>query len=151
MIKKYLEFINEELEILLESNIAYSDNFKKVLSKIDSPLSKTLLDLENKDFNTASNYFDMLLTKNDTITFIPDRKAQEILGDTKEMVRYIGQGGGFLRHVESNAKLFTKLGYEPKEKEPYHANAADIGEVTAKVTSDQTGKTYAWVKFKREG
>lgn len=151
MIKKYLEFINEELEILLESNIAYSDSFKKVLSKIDSPLSKSLLDLENKDFNTASNYFDMLLTKNDTITFIPDRKAQEILGDTKEIVRYIGNGGGFLRHVESNAKLFAKLGYEPKEKEPYRANAADIGEVIAKVTSDQSGKTYAWVKFKRDG
>lgn len=150
MIKKYLEFINEGLEILLESNIAYSDNFKKVLSKINSTLSKSLLDLENKDFNTASNYFDMLLTKNDTITFIPDRKAQEILNDKKETVRYIGNGGGFLRHVESNAKLFAKLGYEPKEKEPYHANPADIGEVIAKVTSDQSGKTYAWVKFKRD-
>lgn len=149
MIKKYSDFLNENLEFILESNVVYSDNFRKAMTKIDSPVAKAILDAENNDLNVQANYLDIEFTKNDTITFTPDRKAQEILGDTKEVVRFIGSGGGWLKHKDSNAKLFAQLGYTFEEgSEPYKPNSRDLGEVVARVTSEQSGKTYAWVKFK---
>jgi len=89
MIKKYLEFINESLELLLESDVVYSDKFRLAIKKISdnqpgSMIAKKLLDLENKDLDVRSNYFDILRDKNDKVSFIPDRKAQEILSDEKE-------------------------------------------------------------------
>lgn len=146
MIKKYLDFLNESIDLILESDVVYSDNFRKAITKVDSPISKKLLDIENKDITTANNYFDIDLSKNDTISFIPDRKAQEILTNTKEFVRFIGSGGGWLKHSESNASLFENLGYVP-EGEVYKPNSSETGEVVAKVTSETSGKVYCWVKF----
>ena len=146
MLKRYSDFINESLELILDSDVVFSDKFRKALTKIDHPISKALLDTENKDITTQSNYFDIDLSKNDKISFTPDRKAQEILGDTKETVRFIGSGGGWLKHSESNQELFDKLGYVP-EGNVYTPNSTEIGEVIKKITSETSGKTYAWVKF----
>jgi hypothetical protein len=149
MIKKYSDFLNENLEFIIESNVVYSDNFRKAMTKIDHPMAKAILGVENNDITVQANYLDIEFSKNDTITFTPDRKAQEILGDTKEIVRFTGSGGGWLKHKDSNSKLFTQLGYTFEEgSEPYKPNSRDLGEVVAKVTSEQSGKTYAWVKFK---
>jgi hypothetical protein len=149
MIKKYSDFLNENLEFILESNVVYSDNFRKAMTKIDHPMAKAILGVENNDITVQANYLDIEFSKNDTITFTPDRKAQEILGDTKEVVRFTGSGGGWLKHKDSNAKLFTQLGYTFEEgSEPYRPNSRDLGEVVARVTSESSGKVYAWVKFK---
>ncbi len=150
MIKRYLDFINESLDfLLLESNVIFSDKFRRALTKIESPIAQKLLDIENKDLNTQSNYFDVQLSKNDTLSFTPDRKAQEILGDTKELYRFVGSGGGWLRHSEANRVLFDKLGYTFEEgTEPYKPNSRDIGEVLGKVTSEESGKVYFWIKWK---
>lgn len=148
MIKKYSDFLNEELEFILESNVVYSDNFRRAMSKIDHPIAKAVLSIENDDLNVQANYLDIEFSKNDTITFTPDRKAKEILGDTKEVVRFIGQGGGWLKHKSSNDKLFSQLGYTYEEgTEPYKPNSRDLGEIIAKVVSEQSGKTYVWVKW----
>lgn len=153
MIKKYWEFINESLsELLLESDVTFSNNFRNVLSKINHPVAKSIIEIENKDYPVTANYFDIELSKNDTISFTPDRKAQEILGDdTREMVQFHGDGG-WLRHTDSNNKMFDKLGYtyEPG-KDPYHPNLNDVGEVIKKEVSDVSGNTYVWVKFTRDG
>jgi hypothetical protein len=146
MLKRYSDFINESLELILESDVVFSDKFRKALAKIDHPIAKALLDTENKDVTTQTNYFDIDLSKNDVVSFTPDRKAQEILGDTKETVRFIGSGGGWLKHSESNQELFDKLGYVP-EGDVYRPNSTEIGEVIKKITSETSGKTYAWVKF----
>jgi hypothetical protein len=151
MIKKYSDFLNENLEFILESNVVYSDSFRKAITKIDHPIAKAILGVENDDLNVQANYLDVEFSKNDTITFTPDRKAKEILGDTKEVVRFTGSGGGWLKHKESNNGLFEKLGYTFEESsEPYKPNSRDLGEVVAKVTSETSGKSYAWVKFKDE-
>lgn len=149
MIKKYSDFLNEKLEFILESNVVYSDNFRKAMTKIEHPIAKAILGAENNDINVQANYLDIEFSKNDTITFTPDRKAQEILGDTKEVVRFTGSGGGWLKHKDSNNKLFEQLGYTYEEgSEPYKPNSRDLGEVVVKVTSETSGKSYAWVKFK---
>jgi hypothetical protein len=152
MIRKYFEFINESIDyLLLESNVVYSDKLRRALVKIDSPVAKKLLDIENKDYPVQSNYFDVTSDANDSLNFIPDRKAQEILGQTKELYRFTGSGGGWLKHKDSNAKLFTQLGYTFEEgTEPYKPNSSDIGTVVGKLTSESSGKTYAWVKWANE-
>jgi hypothetical protein len=147
MIKRYFEFINEKLEILLESNVVYSDDFKKVLSMMNTPLSKTLLDMENKDYDVKSNYFDIIKTKNDYVSFIPDKKAQDII-KSKELVKYTVDSSEWLEHTSSNNDIFNKLGYKYKEDYPYCPRGSDIGEVINKVSLDDSNYEYVWVKFK---
>ena len=131
---KYTDFIFESL--ILESNVVYSEKLKRALSKMDDPIAKTLLGIENKDLDVQSNYFDIPMDKNDTVTFIPDRRAQEILGDKKELVTYKGKKGGWLTHnMEQNGELFAELGYEPKQEEVFNPGNEEIGEVVSKVTS----------------
>jgi hypothetical protein len=148
MIKKYLDFINESIELVLESDVVYSDKMRLALSKIENPIAKKLLEIENKDYPVKTNYFDIPPGINDKVSFIPDKKAQEILKDTKEMVRYVGTAG-WLKHKEVNLGIFSKLGYTYEEgSEPHSPSSSDIGEVISKVTSETTGNVYAWVKFK---
>jgi hypothetical protein len=148
MIKRYLDFINESLELLFESNVVYSNNFKKVVGKIEHPLAKAILEIENQDHPVRNNYLDVNLKANDKLGFIPDRKAQEILGDTKVYVNFVGSGGGWLRNKEVNQYLFDKLGYTYEEgSEPYNAPSTEVGEVISEVISETSGKKYAWVKF----
>lgn len=144
MVKRYLDFINESVELILESNIIFSPKFNRLLYKMDHPIAKALLDVENKDFPTRSNYFDIELSKNDTVTFIADNKAKEIIGD-KELVSVTG--GALTHNMEQNGKLFGELGYTPDGPKAYKPAIDEIGEVIGKVTSKVTGNTYAWVKF----
>ena len=141
---RYLEFIKENL--LLESQVVFSNKLRAVLGKVDHPLANTLLDIENKDLPVQSNYLDIASDKNDTISFIPDRRAQEILGDAKEVVRFTGGDGGWLRHSDANNDLFSKLGYTP-EGEPYRPQGDEIGNVIARVTSATSGRVYVYVQF----
>ena len=148
MIKRYFDFINESLELLLESNVIYSNNFKKVMSKIEHPLAKSILDIENQDHPVRNNYLDVNLKSNDKLGFIPDRKAQEILGDTKVYVNFVGSGGGWLRNKEVNKGIFDKLGYTYEEGvEPYQAPSVEVGEIIAETISETTGKKWVFVKF----
>ena len=117
MIKKYSDFLNENLEFILESNVVYSDSFRKAMTKIDHPIAKAILGVENDDLNVQANYLDVEFSKNDTITFTPDRKAKEILGDTKEVVRFIGSGGGWLKHTDSNKELFRYVKGDSRESQ----------------------------------
>lgn len=147
MLKRYLDFINESLDFIVESNVIYSDKFRVALTKCNDAISKKLLDIENKDLNVQSNYFDVAGEKNDTVSFIPDRRAQQIIADKKELYRFVGNNGGWLTHnVDSNGKIFAALGYEP-EGEVYKPQSNDLGEIVKKVVSESSGKTYAYVKF----
>jgi len=154
MLKKYLEFINESLDFILESEVVYSDKFRLTLNRIDSALSKSLLDIENKDLDVRSNYFDIIIDRNDSVSFIPDARAKSILGDEKEKVRFVGNNGGWLTYGKNengelkNKKLFDELGFTaPENDEIIKPQPDEIGEVIKKVTSEKTDKTYAWVKF----
>ena len=73
MIKRYLDFINESLELILESNVVYSKNFRNVMTKIEHPLAKVILDIENQDHPVRNNYLDINLKENDK-----DRKSTRL-------------------------------------------------------------------------
>lgn len=154
MLKKYFEFLNESQEFILESEVVYSDKFRLALNKINTPISKSILDVENKDLDTRSNYFDILTNINDTVSFIPDARAQRILEDEKEKVSFTGNNGGWLTYNKDengnfkNRKIFDELGFTvPESEEIVKPEPTEVGEIVKKYTSEKTGKTYAWVKF----
>ena len=60
MIKGYLEFISESIDLILESDVVYSDKFRLALNKIDNNIAKSLLSVENKDLTVRTNYFDVV-------------------------------------------------------------------------------------------
>lgn len=153
---KYFEFLKENnnesiLEMILESDVIYSDLFKKTISKINSPLAKALLDIENKDLSVRSNYFDINKDKNDIITFLPDSKAQQILNDDKKFVVYSGNNGGWLTFSKNdygeykNQEAFSMLGFTPP-KELIKPQSNEVGEDIETISFDN--KTYKLVKFK---
>jgi len=147
MILKYNDFILDRL--LLESDVIYSDRFKRVLDKMgENKFAKDLLEIENKDLNTNANFIDIKKDNDSVLTFTPDRIAQEILKSEKEVVIYQGGHGGRLtNNITSNADIFDKLGYVPKEARAYEPKAGEIGEVISKNQSDKTGKVWCYVKF----
>lgn len=151
-LNKYGNFITEKLileQLLLESNVVYSGKFKKVLSKMpDNEIAQKLLEIENKDLEVVSNFFDIKVDNDAILTFTPDRVAQQILTDEKEYVLYQGRRGGWLTNdVVKNGGIFARLGFEPKTEEVFHPNNTDPGEVISRVTSEKTGKTWCYVKF----
>jgi len=142
---KFASFLLERLSsLILESNIIYSDDFRKILSDISSPISQELLNIENKDFKVSSNFFDVSDTK-DSITFIPDRKAQEIISKESLKVIYNGEGGFLRNDSKSNETIFNALGYKPSSN--FRPEDGDEGEVVAKSISPTSGKIYVLVRF----
>lgn len=154
MIKKYLEFVevlNESYELILESDVVYSDKFRTALKKVSnsSELAKKLIEIENKDLPVRSNFFDILSDTNDKLSFIPDSKAQEILKDIEDKVKYVGPYG-WLKHSNANNKIFNDLGYTYQEgNSPYSPSSDDIGKVMNRAISTK-GYTYVWVKWENE-
>ena len=93
----YDEFISEsKLEMILESNICYTEKFLNILKDIQSPLSKKLIDILGKETGVNVTFIDAELSKDDVAAFtsskevnykvindddcIP-RTSQKILGD----------------------------------------------------------------------
>jgi hypothetical protein len=54
----YTEFISES-RFNIRVKIEYSDQFRDILTKIDLPISKYLIDIEYKDIDANSNYIDI--------------------------------------------------------------------------------------------
>ena len=144
-LSRYFEFVNENFELILESDVVYSDKFRKVLMKMENPLAKKLLGVENKDFPVQNNFFD-ITDANDTISFIQDRRAQEMMTNDNEVE--CGREGGRLSHnMRENGEIFKALGYEPKGESAYSPDAGEKGKVIKKTISPTSGNTYVYVKF----
>ena len=145
MLKRYNDFVFES--IINESVIFYSSKFKSLLSKIDSPVAKGLLDIESKDLSVLNNYIDIDKDDKEKISFILDRRAQQILSPENKEKFCFSTGGGFMTHSDANAKIFDSLDYEPTGERTYHPNSYERGEVISQFTSESSGKTYCKVKF----
>jgi hypothetical protein len=145
MIRKYNEFLFESM--ILESIVVYSDKFRKILDDIDSPVAKSLKDIETKDLDIANNYLD--INDKDTISFITDRKAKEIIQQSEKFATFNGgtNGSGFLKHSPANNIIFGLLGYEPVGEKTYHPNPGEKGEVLSKAKSPRSENIYVKIKF----
>jgi hypothetical protein len=141
MLRKYNEFLFESL--ILESIVVYSDKFRKILSEIDSPVSQALKEVETKDLDVANNYLD--INDKDTISFITDRKAKEILQQKDKFATVTGSG--FLKHSDGNKEIFDLLGYEPVGDNTYHPSSGEQGEVISKAKSPTSDNIYVKLQF----
>jgi hypothetical protein len=138
MIKKFYDFLNERLELILEAEVAYSSKFRKILSKIDTTLSKKLLEIENADIPVRNNYFDISDT-NDAISFIPDRKVQDLLKNDQSKFRYT-ETGRFLNGDEKFQYLWDALELERSQiQEP---QSGTIGKIGKEAISPSSGKKF---------
>jgi hypothetical protein len=145
MLKKFNDFMLESL--LLESNLIFSDKFRNLLTKIDSPVAKGLIDSENKDLTLTNNYIDVGDDK-EQMTFIPDRRAQQLTSsENREKYCYWVGSSGILKHTPGNADMFKLLEYEPTGDRAYHPNNSEKGEILKQVVSPTSGKTYCKVQF----
>jgi hypothetical protein len=142
MLTKYNEFLFESL--ILESIVVYSNKFKDILKEIESPVAKAILDIETKDLDVANNYLD--INDKDTISFIADRKAKELL-DQKDKFAIFNGGSGFLKHSPSNDELFALLEYEPVGDKTYHPQNGEKGEVLKKAKSLKSDNIYVKIQF----
>jgi hypothetical protein len=114
----------------------------------DNKIASKLLEIENKDLNVTANFIGIKKDDDSSLTFTPDRVAQEVLKTDKEVVSYEGGRGGWLtNNVEANKNIFDSLGYVPTTKEVYNPQGGEIGEIVSKIKSEKSGKTWCYVKF----
>lgn len=148
MIDKYSQFLTQKL--LLESEIKYSDGFRKILSDIGDPVSKTLSSLENQDIKTNVNFIDILKDDKEQLSFIQDKKASTLLSKLKNEIDVTWNGqGGILRNNADNEDVFSALGYVRPESGnlPRPASTQTRGKLLRDTISPKSGKIYVLVKF----
>lgn len=149
---KYSEFINEKVmyNLLLESQVKFSNKFIDILSNINTPVSNAILKLHNKDLDITQNYIDIDLSNSNMITFTQDSKAKQIEEETKNQYKIANSS----RHLKvsnfnseegekENTELFLSLGLDIKDfSKENRGNVGDIIRVINSVQSPLTKKTY---------
>lgn len=148
MIDKYSQFLAQKL--LLESEIKYSNDFRKILSSINDPVSRTLSSLENQDIKTNVNFIDILKDDKEQLSFIQDKKASTLLSKLKNEIDVTWNGhGGILKNNADNEDVFSALGYVRPESGnlPRPASTQTRGKLLRDTISPKSGKIYVLVKF----
>jgi hypothetical protein len=144
----YSEYLLEKkLEKLFESNIKFSKGFLSALNSIDTPLSKKIMSLQNNDVDVQYNYIDVT-EENDSVSFTPDRKAQEIIAGKEELYKVI-DSGRYLTNSERNQHIYDRLNHERPE-DVYQPEVGTVGKVLGETTGT-TGKVYCLFECVSEG
>jgi hypothetical protein len=158
MLLRYDDFILESL--LLESKLEFSDKFKQVLSFIpnDNEIKNYILGMKDPNLTLNQNYIDVYDNKEE-VTFIQDRRAQQIIRDNTPVWKTNSSlpGSKFLTFNKNdqgeykNQALFDKLGFvvqEPtSENHPIPVSGV-IGEILSETVSLTSGKTYILFQWK---
>jgi hypothetical protein len=136
----YFDFLLEKKleKLLLESKITFSKEFYKVLSSIKTPLSSKIISLQNKDIDLQYNYID-ITDENDTVSFTPDRKVKEIIGNKEEFYKVI-DSGRYLTGSERNQKIYDALNHI-RTDDVYEPSIGTVGKIIA-TTIGSSGKIY---------
>ena len=157
MLNRFSEFVLEAL--LLESKFEFSDRFKKVLSFMpkDNEIKNILLGMEGADVDVSQNYIDISDNK-DEVTFIQDRRAQQIISENKPVWitnSHLPNAKFLTFNKDSNGeynnkKIFDALGFEPNEPhKDYHPvpGSGMKGEIISETVSEKSGRTYVLFKW----
>ena len=73
---KYSEYITEsKLELLLEANMQFSEDFLAVVARVNSPISEKILKLYKTDVDVDTNYIDVS-DKENFLEFKSDRRVE---------------------------------------------------------------------------
>lgn len=126
---KYDEFITESnLYSLLEANINFSKDFISILGRVDSPISKKLIDVEGREVDINQNYIDINKEKTDTLFFKPDDKV----GKVAKVVR----DSGYYQEITRQLSNIDGSGVEKSEDIESPANG-QVGQIIREYTLDE--------------
>jgi hypothetical protein len=105
------------------------------------------MSLQNNDVDVQYNYIDVT-EENDSVSFTPDRKAQEIIAGKEELYRVI-DSGRYLTNSERNQHIYDRLNHE-RPKDVYQPEVGTVGKVLGETTGT-TGKIYCLFECTNEG
>ncbi len=144
----YSDYILErKLEKIFEAKISFSKSFFSALNSIGTPLAKSLMDLQTKDVDVQYNYIDTT-PENDSVSFTPERKAQEILAG-KEELYVVTDSGRYLTNSERNQHIYDRLNFE-RPQNVYQPEVDTVGRILGE-TVGTTGKVYCLFECTQEG
>lgn len=123
--------------LILESKVRYSKEFIKALHKIEHPLAKKLLEMNDKDIDIMFNFID-ISDELDMVKFIPDKKANEILDKNPQLYR-VDDKRNLKFDSEANNTIFDTLTLDRDKW--YTAEIGDIGIILSEMVSKK-GNTY---------
>jgi len=126
---KYDEFITESvLYSLLEANINFSKDFISILGRVDSPISKKLIDVEGREVDINQNYIDINKEKTDTLFFKPDDKV----GKVAKVVR----DSGYYQEITRQLSNIDGSGVE-KSENFWSPTNGQVGQIIREYTLDE--------------
>jgi hypothetical protein len=116
-------YSHNNLELMLEANISFSDEFEEVLDKIDTPIADKLIKLIGSEVDVNTNYIDIDIEKDGFVKFIPDDKAEKcdyvvlspdsfLIGISKDLKLY-----GVRPNVGQKVKIIKEYTYEELKDE----------------------------------
>lgn len=134
---RYNDFIleNKIVSLVLEAKISFEPNFKSILNAMSNQgdkIASELLKLNLSDVDIDNNYIG-LSDKNDTISFMSDKKASKY--PTKYRVKNSGQIYGSWSKMEKSFGITNPV--------PYNINDGDVGEVKQIVDHPNSGEKIA--------
>lgn len=126
---KYGDFITESvLYSLLEANINFSKDFISILGRVDSPISKKLIDVEGREVDINQNYIDINKEKTDTLFFKPDDKV----GKVAKVVR----DSGYYQEITRQLSNIDGSGVE-KSENFWSPTNGQVGQIIREYTLDE--------------
>jgi hypothetical protein len=143
IIKGYKNFNSDRLleSLVLESNVYFSDKFLKILGEIQSDIATEIIQMQGNDFKTDSNYIDIDDEKNDTVSFSPDKKAQELVKNKKAKIT----GNGFYLST-ANSHFFRKFDFPNPDIKQEPISSGTIVDIKEEIPSTKTpGKILCYV------
>lgn len=149
MITNYKDYILEKriYNMIKESKIVYSNRFINILNKMrDNKIASYLIDIYKKDVDGLKyNYIDTTDDKS-RVSFTPDKKAQEIIGDKPEVYE-VTDSNRYLTHSDRNDKTFELLGYDKESMdEAWAPNVGTLGTIIKETISPISGRVYCLFK-----
>ena len=130
-IHKQFDFITEsQLQLLLEANVIFTEEFISILGRVESPISKKLIDIEGREVDINQNYIDVNKEKTDTLFFKPDDKVGKV-------AKYIRNSGSFLSLTWLLGKVEGSGVDKVEENDVIFPEDGQVGQLVKEYTLDE--------------
>jgi hypothetical protein len=158
MMKKYNDFKEDFLleSLLLESKVEFSKGLMNLFATMsNNRIKNILLNLSKtgKDINITQNFFDIGPSKEE-ITFVQDRRAQQIMGTEPVNFKTTSNvGSHYLTFNKKDDKyvnqaIFNALGFDPNSTSHDVPEPNEIGEILSETESKRfPGRFYVLFKW----
>jgi hypothetical protein len=126
------------------SKLRISVRFANVLKAMGGDkIAREILHNTNSEMTLVNNYVDITNSK-DSLSFTPDRKANELLENIP--THFIVHTHGNLLFKSSNKKIFDILEFDMTAPTAFQIPTGTIGDILKEYISETSGKTYCLFK-----